>query len=276
MEQRDLDLIIDLEEDVNFNFGVNGSKLRNETTSLNDGVSFIQGGGFSIGQLPPTRWEVGQPIGYFYGLETDGIFQNTSEIEAHISQPNALPGDLRFVDQNGDGEINSDDRTFIGSPIPDYILGMSFAAEIKGFDISAFADAQLGRDLVRNYARNLPLTNRTAYSKERWNGEGTSNDVPRLTTGATDNNLFSDFFVEDGSYLRIKTIQVGYTVPNYGSKSIGLERVRIYGSVSNPFLFTRYQGYDPNISSGSPLDSGIDVGFYPQARTYIAGIKITL
>jgi len=188
---------------VNFNFGVNGSKLRNETTSLNDGVSFIQGGGFSIGQLPPTRWEVGQPIGYF-------------------------------------------------------------------------ADAQLGRDLVRNYARNLPLTNRTAYSKERWNGEGTSNDVPRLTTGATDNNLFSDFFVEDGSYLRIKTIQVGYTVPNYGSKSIGLERVRIYGSVSNPFLFTRYQGYDPNISSGSPLDSGIDVGFYPQARTYIAGIKITL
>ncbi len=263
-------------EDIDFNIGVNGSKLKNETTSLNDGVSFIQGGGFSIGQLPPTRWEVGQPIGYFYGLETDGIFQNTSEVESHIAQPEALPGDLRFVDQNGDGEIDSDDRTFIGSPIPEYIFGMSIGANIHGFDISAFADAQVGRDLVRNYARNLPLTNRTAYSIDRWHGEGTSTDIPRLTTGATDNNLFSDYFVEDGSYLRIKTIQVGYTIPKYGAKSIGVNNVRIYGSISNPFTFTRYQGYDPNISSGNPLGSGIDVGFYPQARTYIAGIKITL
>ena len=266
----------DVSEKINFNIGVNGSKLKNETTSLNDGVSFIQGGGFSIGQLPPTRWEVGQPIGYFFGLETDGIFQNTSEIEAHVSQPNALPGDIRFVDQDGNGEIDSDDRTFIGSPIPEYIFGMSIGANIHGFDISAFADAQVGRDLVRNYARNLPLTNRTAYSIDRWHGEGTSNDVPRLTTGATDNNLFSDFFVEDGSYLRIKTIQLGYTIPKYGAQSIGLQNVRIYGSISNPFTFTRYQGYDPNISSGNPLGSGIDVGFYPQARTYIAGIKITL
>ena len=266
----------DISEDINFNIGVNGSKLKNETTSLNDGVSFIQGGGFSIGQLPPTRWEVGQPIGYFYGLETDGLFQNTSEIEAHVAQPNALPGDLRFVDQNDDGIIDSDDRTFIGSPIPEYIFGMSIGANIHGFDFSAFADAQVGRDLVRNYARNLPLTNRTAYSIDRWHGEGTSTDVPRLTTGATDNNLFSDHFVEDGSYLRIKNIQIGYTIPKYGAKSIGLKNVRIYGSISNPFTFTRYQGYDPNISSGDPLGSGIDVGFYPQARTYIAGIKITL
>ena len=153
---------------------------------------------------------------------------------------------------------------------------MSIGANIHGFDFSAFADAQVGRDLVRNYSRNLPLTNRTAYSMDRWHGEGTSTDMPRLTTGATDNNLFSDHFVEDGSYLRIKTIQMGYTVPKYGAKRIGLENVRIYASVSNPFTFTRYQGYDPNISSGNPLNSGIDVGFYPQARTYIAGIKITL
>jgi len=266
----------DVAEDINFNFGVNGSKLKNETTSLNDGVAFINGGGFSIGQLPPTRWEAGQPIGFFYGLETDGIFQNTSEIEAYGIQPNALPGDLKFVDQNNDGELNDEDRTFIGSPIPDYILGMSIGAEIHGFDISAFADAQLGRDLVRNYARNLPLTNRTSYSLDRWHGEGTSTENPRLTTGATDNNLFSDYFVEDGSYLRIKTIQLGYTLPKYGVKSVGLENVRIYGSVSNPFTFTKYQGYDPNISSGDPLNSGIDGGFYPQARTFIAGIKITL
>ena len=263
-------------ENVNLNFGVNGSKLKNETTSLNDGIEFIEGGGFSIGQLPPTRWEVGQPIGYFYGLQTDGIFQNTAEVEAHVSQPNALPGDLRFVDQNSDGVIDSEDRTFIGNPIPEYIFGFSIGADIHGFDFSAFADAQVGRDIVRNYARNLPLTNKTAYSIDRWHGEGTSNDVPRLTTGATDNNLFSDFYVEDGSYLRVKSIQMGYTIPKYGAQSVGFQNVRIYGSISNPFTFTRYQGFDPNISSGSPLASGIDIGYYPQARTYIAGIKITL
>jgi len=267
---------VNVAEQVNLNFGVNGSKLKNETTSLNDGTPFIQGGGFSIGQLPPTRWEVGQPIGYFYGLQTDGIFQNTSEIEAHVSQPNALPGDLRFVDQNSDGVIDDLDRTFIGNPIPDYIFGFSIGADIHGFDFSAFADAQVGRDIIRNYARNLPLTNKTAYSIDRWHGPGTSNEVPRLTTGATDNNLFSDFYVEDGSYLRVKSIQMGYTIPKYGAQSVGFQNVRIYGSISNPFTFTRYQGFDPNISSGNPLESGIDIGYYPQARTYIAGIKITL
>lgn len=263
-------------DDINWNIGVNGSTLKNETTALNDGVPFIQGGGFSIGQLPPTRWEVGQPIGYFYGLETDGIFQNTSEVESWGVQPDAVPGDLKFIDQNGDGQINTDDRTFIGNPIPKYILGMSLGAEIHGFDISAFADAQLQRDIIRNYNRNLPLTNKTAYLIDRWHGEGTSNDIPRLTTGATDNNLFSDYYVEDGSYLRIKNIQLGYTIPSYGAKSIGLQKVRIYATINNPFTFTKYQGYDPNISSGDPLNSGIDIGYYPQARSYIAGIKITL
>lgn len=254
--------------------GFNLTQISNETLALNDGVAFIQGGAFGIGQLPPTRWEVGQPIGYFFGLQTDGIFQNQSEIERHAAQPNAKPGDLRYVDLNGDGSINEQDRTFIGNPIPDFTLGGTLNLTFKGFDFSAFAEAQLGRDLVRNYERNLPLTNRTAYHISRWRGEGTSDDFPRVSIGANDNDLFSDFYIEDGSYLRIKNVQLGYSLPQAILDQIGFGKVRVYASINNLFTFTNYQGYDPNISSGSPLASGIDIGFYPQARNYLTGVKI--
>lgn len=262
-------------EKLDFSFGFNVTKLKNETLGLNDGVAFIQGGGFSIGQLPPTRWEVGRPIGYFYGRVTDGVFQNQSEIEAHGVQPDAQPGDIRFVDLNQDGIVDQEDRTFIGNPIPEYILGINLNVNFLDFDFSVFADAQLNRDLVRNYQRNLPLTNRTAYAIDRWYGPGTSDFDPRLTIGASDNVLFSDFFVEDGSYLRIKNIQLGYNFPKSWIEKAGMRSLRIYGSVTNLVTFTSYQGYDPNISSGSPLDSGIDIGYYPQARNFIGGIKVT-
>lgn len=264
-----------LSKDIDFSVSVNGTRLQNETLQLNDGVAFIQGGGFGIGQLPPTRWEVGQPIGYFYGRVTDGVFQTQEEVEAYGLQPNARPGDLRFVDLNRDGQIDQEDRTFIGNPIPEYVLGFSLNINFWDFDFSIFGDAQLNIDVIRNYERNLPLTNKTAYSKDRWHGPGTSNDYPRLTIGATENTLFSDFYVEDGSYLRIKNIQLGYTLPRSLSNTIGMKNVRVYGSVTNLFTFTRYQGYDPNISSGSPLASGIDIGYYPQARNFIGGIKVT-
>lgn len=260
---------------VNYSVGFNATKLKNETLALNDGVAFIQGGAFGIGQLPPTRWEVGQPIGYFYGRVTDGIFQSQEEVELHGAQPNARPGDIRFVDLNQDGMINEDDRTFIGNPIPEYVLGFSFNLNFYNFDFSVFADAQLNRDIIRNYERNLPLTNLTAYAIDRWYGPGTSDDFPRLTIGASENTLFSDFYVEDGSYLRIKNLQLGYTIPEALAKKAGMKQLRIYGSVTNLFTFTRYQGYDPNISSGSPLASGIDIGYYPQARTFIGGLRVT-
>ncbi|PHN08626.1 SusC/RagA family TonB-linked outer membrane protein [Flavilitoribacter nigricans] len=260
---------------VDFSIGLNATKLKNETLGLNDGVAFIQGGAFGIGQLPPTRWEVGRPIGYFYGRVTDGIFQNQAEIEAHGAQPNAQPGDIRFVDLNQDGTIDQEDRTMIGNPIPEYILGLNFQVNFFNFDFSVFADAQLNRDIVRNYERNLPLTNRTAYSIDRWYGEGTSNYFPRLTIGASENTLFSDFYVEDGSYLRIKNLQLGYTFPKSWISRAGMSALRIYGSITNLYTFTNYQGYDPNISSGSPLASGIDIGYYPQARNFIGGIKVT-
>lgn len=260
----------DLTFDVSYVF----NSLDNETLRLNDGVAFIQGGDFGIGQLPPTRWEVGQPIGYFYGLETNGVFQTEEEVAASAQAGSAQPGDLRYIDQNNDDIIDLDDRVNIGSPIPDFVMGLNISVAYKGFDFSAFADAQLGHDIVRNYERNLPFTNRSSYYTQRWSGPGTSNDFPRVSTGANDNDLFSDFWVENGDYMRIKNIQLGYTLPESVLSKIGASKLRIYATINNLYTFTDYQGYDPNISSGEPLNAGIDIGYYPQARSYLLGLNL--
>ena len=260
--------------DFDFSVGYNMTSLSNETIDLAGGDP-IPGGGFGIGQLPPTLWQVGQSIGAYYGLKTDGVFQNQGEIDASAQNTTAVPGDLRYVDQNGDGVIDPNDRVFIGQAIPDLIIGFNISAKYKNFDFSAFAEGQFGADIVRNYERNLPLTNRTSFFLNRWTGEGSTNTDPRITTGANDNDLFSDFFVEDGSYVRIKNVQLGYTFPESVISKLSMTKLRLYFSVNNLFTFTDYRGYDPNISTGNPLASTIDNGFYPQARTYLVGLNVT-
>ena len=206
----------DINDNLSYRLGYNVTQLEGEVISINSDVA-IEGGSFGIGQLAPLRMEVGQPIGYFYGLQTDGIFQTQAEVDAHPSQDGlgnvAQPGDLRFVDVNQDGTIDANDRTFIGKPLPDYIMGFNLAIDYKNFDFTAYAYAELGKDMVRNYERDQPNVNRLDYYLDRWTGPGTSNEVPRATTGATSNKLFSDFFVEDASFLRIQNIQLGYTLP---------------------------------------------------------------
>ncbi|MEQ9286773.1 MAG: TonB-dependent receptor [Cyclobacteriaceae bacterium] len=263
-------------DQLKINVGYNITTLNNNTLSLNDGVSFIDAGGFGIGQLPPTRWVVGQPLGAFYGLVTDGVFQTEEEVAAAPGQTDASPGDIRYVDVDGDGTWNNEkDRTFIGSPIPSLSMGLTVSLDYKNFDFSAFANGGFGNDVVRNYERNLPLTNKTSYYTQRWTGEGSTNSFPRITTGANDNDLFSDFWLESGDYVRIKNIQLGYTIPSNVMKKIGATSLRIYTAINNLYTFTKYQGFDPNVSSGEPLNSGIDIGYYPQARTYQVGLNLT-
>ncbi len=259
-----------------FSIGVNYNVtfLRNEVTEVNNEAGFLQGGSFGVGQDPPARMEAGNPIGFFYGLETDGIFQNQGEVDAHATQANAAPGDLRFIDQNGDGIVDSDDRVSIGNPIPDATMGLNLSVNYKNFDFGAYAFASIGNDIVRNYERNQPLVNRSVFTINRWTGEGSTNTYPRLTTGATSNTLFSDFFVEDGSFLRIQNAQVGYTLPNSVIERMGVDKVRFYLSANNIFTFTKYRGYDPSASSGAPIGAGIDQGFYPVPRTYLLGLNL--
>lgn len=266
-------------KDFNYSLGFNISKLRNEVIEVKNSTGFIESGSFGVGQsLSPTRMQVGQPIGVFYGFQTDGIFQNQAEVNAHPSQlalgTAAVPGDIRYKDINGDGVINVNDRTFIGNPIPDYTLGFNMNLSYKGFDFVAYSYASIGNDMIRNYERTEVNLNKGNYVLGRWTGEGTSNNVPRVTAGASANNVFSDYFVEDASFFRIQNIQIGYSIPISFIEKVGLSKVRLYGSVNNVFTFTKYRGYDPAANSGNPISGAIDYGFYPTPRVFMLGLNV--
>ena len=263
-----------ISEDFDFNVNYNFTTLNNEVTFVGNSTGIIEGGSFGVGQDPPSRMEAGFPIGYFYGYQTDGLFQTQADVNAHATQTNAAPGDLRFVDVNGDGVIDADDRTYIGDPIADVTMGLNLSFNYKNFDFNAYAFASIGNEIVRNYERTLPLTNRATYFLDRWTGPGTSNTVPRVTTGATGNNLFSDFFVEDGSFLRLQSVQLGYSVGDAALEKLQFNKLRFYVSASNLFTLTKYKGYDPTTSNGAPIGGGIDQGFYPSPKTFLFGMNV--
>ena len=275
-------------EDFKFNTSFNISTNENEVLFVESENGFQQGGDYGVGLgIITSRMEAGHPIGYFYGYETDGLYQNQAEIDAldalafdedgeSISyHSGAEPGDLKFVDTNGDGKITEEDKTNIGDPIADMTMGFNLGFNYKNIDFSASAFASLGGDMVRDYERKDTYANRGTYMLDRWTGEGTSNTVPRATSGKSINtDEFSDFLVEDASFLRIQNIQVGYTFDQSTIAKIGMEKVRVYISANNVHTFTNYQGYDPSASSGSPIGAGIDKGFYPVAATYMLGLNL--
>lgn len=277
-----IEFAIDYKEKVSDNFsmsvGYNVTFLENKVLEVNNGTGFIEGGNFGVGQPAPSRMEVGQPIGYSYGYKTNGIFQNQAEIDAHPSQialgANAAPGDIRYVDLNGDNVIDVKDRTNIGDPIPNATMGFNLQLNYKNLDFSAYTFASVGNDMVRNYERDVTDANHFRYVLDRWTGEGTSNSVPRVTTSSTANNVFSDYFVEDASYIRIQNIQLGYTLsPDFFQKT-NITKLRIYTGVNNLYTFTKYNGFDPGASNGAPIGGGIDYGFYPIPRTFLVGLNI--
>lgn len=263
-----------------FNVNYNVTTIKNEVTQVNNGTGFIDDGAFSVGQPRPARMQVGFPIGYFYGYETDGIFQNQAEVDAHPSQialgAEAQPGDIRFKDINGDGVINANDKTNIGDPIPDAVMGFNFNLNYKGIDLSVYTYASLGNDIVRNYERTQPNVNRLSYILDRWTGPGTSNEVPRVTTASTANTKFSDFYVEDGSYFRIQKIQLGYVIPKKWTEKVYVREFRLFAAIDNLWTWTNYSGFDPAASSGAPIGAGIDYGVYPASRIYTFGFSLNL
>lgn len=263
-----------------FSTNFNTTYIKNKVLRVPDGVEFLPGASFGVGGNVATRFEEGFPIGYFIGFETDGIFQSQQEIDdAAVVQDGAKPGDLRYVDQNGDGKINfsdDSDRKMIGSPIPDFTFGLTLNARYKGFDLSANLYAAVGQEIIRNYERQQPYANQLDYWINRWVGPGSTDEIPRVTTGSNRNTVFSDFFVEDGSFLRLRNVQLGYTVPAKWLKFMRAQSIRFYLSGNNLLTFTKYQGFDPDIGNfGGTLSAGVDYGFYPQPRTIMGGFNIT-
>jgi len=266
-----------LRNDLRFNARYTLTTIKNEVISMP--VDFLEGGSFGVGGGNATRMQVGQPLGYFYGYKTEGVYQTNDEIaERGVSQDGARPGDLRYADLSGDGTVNfsdNSDKTILGSPIPDVTMGLSLGVDFKGFDFSTLLYTSIGNEIIRNYERQQPLANQLDYKINRWTGPGSTNTEPRLTTGANRNNVFSDYYVEDGSYVRIKNVQLGYTIPQALTQRIGATRVRVYVAANNLVTWTKYRGFDPDSSSGAPLGGGMDTGVYPQAKIYMAGLNLT-
>jgi TonB-linked SusC/RagA family outer membrane protein len=265
-------------ENLKFGIGYNVTTINNEVLKVNNSTGYLESGSFGVGQPAASRMEVGHALGYFYGYQTEGIFQNQAEINASPSQ-SALgaataPGDIKFKDINSDGVIDSKDKTDLGNPIADYTMGLNLTLNYKNFDFVAYSYASLGNEMVRNYERTLANVNKLNYVLDRWTGEGTSNTVPRVTTAATNNNVLSSYFVEDASFLRIQNIQLGYTLDKTESEKMGISKLRIYTSVNNLYTFTKYRGFDPAASDGNPLGGGIDYGFYPTPKTFMFGINV--
>ena len=267
------------EFDLSFNGNV--SYVENEVTHLGNGVDFLSGGAsIQSTNFPITRTQVGQPVNSFYGFKTNGIFQNQAEIDSYVNssgvviQPDAQPGDFKWVDLDDDGDIDSDDRGFLGSSLPKFTFGFSLNLDYKNFDFFMFCQGASGNKIFQGLRRlDIVNANYQTAALGRWVGEGTSNTFPRLTTNDTNNNFSnpSDFYLEDGDYLRLKTIQIGYSLPDSILDKLGIDKLRVYYTAENLLTFTKYSGYDPEIGGGI---FGIDRGYYPQAVTNQLGINL--
>ena len=265
---------------VNFALAGNITYLRNrlidygnETGSSN--LDNVQG----VGVV--SRAQNGEVYPFFYGYKTAGIFQTQAEVDAYVNdkgellQPNAHPGDVRFVDYNGDGKINDDDRTKIGKGMPDITYSFSLNIEWQGLDLNLFFQGIGGNQVFDATRRpDLSLANQPAWILNRWTGPNTSNTIPRVTEqDPNDNWRSSDLYIKPGSYLRLKSLQLGYSLPKKWMQTIHFQKIRVYFSAENLLTFTAYDGYDPEIGSGG-TSIGIDAGCYPQSRTLSVGANI--
>ena len=265
----------------NFAVKANASYLHNELKNLGNDTGFLNWGinQFSDGG---TRAENGQPFPFFYGYKTLGVFQNMKQVQDYTAadgtmiMPDATPGDLIMADINGDGKITSDDRTKIGKGTPDWNFGFNLSADWNGIDLSIFLQGVAGVDIFdATYRQDIASGNYPTWILDRWTGEGTSNKVPILKQGDSKNWVCSDLYIQDGSYLRIKNLQLGYTLPRSITQKAHISRLRIFGMAENLVTWTKYWGFDPEIGTdGTSL--GVDYGVYPQARTFTVGVNLSL
>lgn len=277
--------------DFNYGAGVSFANNKNKVTEIANSEGIIHGPANALmqGMGEMFRAEVGMPIGYFWGLQTDGIIQNEAEADAWLTPDgnkyfeDQQPGDFRFVDQNGDGLINDDDKVMIGNPNPDVILGIQLDAEYKGFFLNTTLNGAFGHQIAKAY-RNFTDGAKANYTTDvfnRWHGEGTSNDYPRIDMESHRNTQYmSDFYIEDGDYLKISNLTFGYEFKNLLNLPF-LGSAKLYLQARNLYTFTGYSGLDPEVGYGydagdysGSWSSGIDLGLYPASRTYLMGISL--
>ena len=277
-------------KDFSYGAGFNLSTNKNEVTRIANSEGIIHGPASVLHQQEEEifRAEVGKPIGYFWGMKTAGVFQNQAQIDEWTNKytdelhGTPQPGDIIYVDTNGDGLVNKTDKVEIGNPHPDVTIGFNIHAEYKGFDFAVTGSGAFGQQIVRTWDKGESTVSN--YNKKllygSWKGEGTSNFLPRLDNMNGVNWMtFSDIWVEDADYVKIQNVTLGYDFARLW-KNCPFGQLRLYVQAQNLFTFTGYSGMDPEIGSSGGNDgfyswgSGIDNGFYPSPRTYLVGVNI--
>lgn len=261
---------------VNYAFGANISTVNNEVLQVTEGTGntqFLSLGNLGNGQNVK-RVEKGFPIGYFYGYKVIGIFQNEAQLDQHPRISTQGVGDFIYQDVNGDGQITPDDRTNIGSPFADLIYGFNMDFGYKGIEVSLDWQGELGKEIYNG--KNAVRSGQFNYESSvinAWNGEGSSNSEPRITASGV-NYSQSDWFIQDGSYLRLRTATISYNIPNNLLEKVKMTQARVYLRGTNVLTFTKYSGYTPEIG-GDVGSSGIDTGLYPVTAIYSVGMNLT-
>ena len=272
-------------EDFSYGVNLNLAYNKNKVTKIENSDGILHGNGSILweGADECFRAEVGKPIGFFYGYKSQGIFQTQEQIDNYqgvkVNGDATQPGDVIWCDINHDNKIDENDRTEIGNPHPDFTMGFSLNASWKAFDVAITTYGAFGHQILKCYRDfvSSPLNNYTTDIFERWHGEGTSNKFPRISSASSTNwNKISDIYIENGDYLKIKNITVGVDFKKF-FKQLPMQQLRLYFTAQNVFTFTGYSGMDPEIGySGDSYSwsSGIDLGFYPSARTYMVGLNV--
>jgi len=278
----------DMVGDLGYSIGINLTGSKNELTELNtsDYLGIPSSSLHSVNfDQEISRSAVGEPIASFYGYVADGLFQSQAEVDSYGMQPNAQPGDIRFKDVDGDGDVDADDRTFIGSPHPDVMLGLNLQFNYKDFDLGILFNGSFGNDTYNFTKYKNHFFNQAAYNKENvllnaWSETNTGSSIPRLSLDDPNNNIRpSTYYVENGSYVRLTNLQVGYSID---PEILGGMNLRIYAQASNLFTITDYSGMNPQVGlqnyggSNRNLDIGIDRGLYPPSRTFVIGCNLKL
>jgi len=271
--------------DFSYDITAVASYLKNEVTYIGNKASVLLGANLgTTGAI--TRAEEGKPMWFFYGYQADGIFESREEVNAYqneagdLIQPNAIAGDIRFVDINDDGKITEADKKMIGNPHPKWTFSLSSTLTYKNFDLNLFFNGRAGADVYFGaYRTDLNMNNKPEFFYEdAWTPENTSADFPRLTAGDANNNFsHNSMFVFDGSFLRLQTAELGYTLPDKLTSKANIGRLRVYVSGQNLFLLTNYPG-DPELGSIGGYNGnsiGVDRGLYPRARVFTVGANLT-
>ncbi|MDF2157459.1 TonB-dependent receptor [Algoriphagus sp. CAU 1675] len=287
MLNRGVDLLVstkgNLSSEFTYNLTVTGSVLKNEIVALAPGLRVITSVNPAYRGITPIRNQVGQPLSTFFGYKVEGLFRNQEDVNSHATQDGAAPGRFKYADIDGDGVITPDDRTVLGNPIPDFTGGVNFTVSYKGLDLSAYLYTSIGNEVWNQskwFTDFFPTFEGAAISerlKNAWTPQNLDATIPIVdrTSNFSTSTVANSFYVEDGSYLRLQNVTLGYTLPQNLLDKWNLERLRLFASANNLFTITGYEGLDPAVGGNADLTFGIDVGNYPVTRGYTFGLNVS-